>query len=182
MFVQNLPKFKLASVLFISSLLVLWFSNSFAENPSKNSALGLSPVTLTEATNLASDGRDADKKQLPILIFFSMNHCPFCIEVEEDYLKPMLRNSEYDNKVIIRKVRVDGIADVYDFDGKDRDLEEIGDKYNVSMVPTVILVDANGKALDAPIRGIANSHFYSHELDKAIARSTQKIRAIAKLK
>ncbi len=109
-----------------------------------------------------------------------MKHCPFCIEVEEDYLKPILRNAEYDGKVIIRKIRIDGTDSVQDFNGKERDADEFGDEYNVSMVPTLILVDAHGNKIAPAIIGIANAHYYSSELDTAIDASTQKIRTIAK--
>lgn len=138
-------------------------------------------VKIKEGVNLLADARESTKKQIPILLFFSIKHCPFCIEVEEDYLKPILRNAEYDNKIIIRKIRLDGIGSLKDFSGKEYDLEDFGDNYNVSMVPTLILVDAYGNEIVPPIIGILNSHYYSDELDKAIEASTQRIRAISKL-
>lgn len=140
----------------------------------------LSPVTIKDSTNLVADGRESSKKQIPILMFFSMKHCPYCREVEEDYLKPMLRNSDYDNKVIIRKVRIDSNGDVIDFFGKEQDVEDFSDSYNVSMVPSLMLVDSQGNELVEPIIGIKNSHYYSADLDAAIKSSTQKIRAIVK--
>lgn len=171
---------KVISALLIVSASVIWIVDSPAENKS-NQAVGIMPaVSLQKVSNLNKDGREAREKQIPILMFFTMKHCPYCIEVEEDYLKPMLRNPAYDRKVIIRKVRIDGTDDMRDFTGKDRDIEEFGDDYNVSMVPTLVLVDSKGKQLTPSIRGIRNSHYYSNDLDTAIEASTQKIRTIAK--
>ena len=155
------------------TLLLLWVGNVSAEN-------SLPHVKIKNGVDLFADARDARKKQIPILLFFSMKHCAYCIEVEEDYLKPILRNPEYNNKVIIRKVRVDGTGSLKDFSGKEYDAEEFGDNYNISMVPTIILVDTQGNKTVPPIIGIRNSHFYSHDLDKAINTSTLRIRAISK--
>ena len=137
-------------------------------------------VTLKTGSNLKADGDEARKKQIPILLFFSMEHCPFCNEVEEDYLKPILRNSDYDSKVIIRKIKIDDSQFVQGFNGKDREAGEFSDDYNISMVPTLIIVDANGNKIAPSIIGIANRHYYSAELDDAIDTSTQELRAIAK--
>ncbi len=173
MFFNSTRKLKLSVLLLGLGLSLLVNNSVFAEEV-------LPPVTIKDGVNLAADGVEASEKQIPILMFFSMKHCPFCREVEEDFLKPMLRNSEYDNKIIIRKVRIDSNGDVVDFAGKVQDVEDFSDSYNVSMVPNLMLVDSQGNALSAPIIGIANPHYYSSELDIAIDNSTQKIRALVK--
>ena len=174
---------KLKSSLWLIAVAILSFSlviEGSAKDLSKQANKRVTDVTLKKATNLASDARDASEKQIPVLMFFSMNHCPYCIEVEEDYLKPMLRNTEYDDKVIIRKIKIDGTDDIRDFTGKERDVEEFSDEYNISIVPTVILVDSKGKKIAPPIKGITNSHYYSYNLDKAIDQSTKRIRTLAR--
>lgn len=171
---------KTASLLFIVAALPLFWLTEGAAGGLSSQETVLPYVEIKKGTDLATDGDDANKKQIPVLMFFSMKHCPFCIEVEEDYLKPMLRNAAYDNKVIIRKIRIDGTDKVRDFSGAEHDAADFGDLYNVSMVPTLILVDSNGKKISPSIIGIANAHYYSDELDKAIDASTQKIRTFAK--
>lgn len=170
-------KFKLIAVLLISSLSLVWIVDGTADNLSKSD---LPYVELKSGLNLVSDGEQASKKQIPILMMFSMNHCPFCIEVEEDYLKPILRNAEYDGKVLIRKIRIDGINELRDFSGKERDPGDFSEDYNVSMVPTLVLVNSKGKILAPSIVGITNSHYYSNELDIAIDASLKHIREVAK--
>ena len=168
-------------MLFVAiALSLFWMIESPAEGLSSQAKGSLPHVLIKNGSDLATDGQEASKKQIPVLMFFSMKHCPFCIEVEEDYLKPMLRNSEYDNKIIIRKIRIDGTDTVRDFADKEHDADDFGDIYNISMVPTLILVDSHGKKISPSIIGIANAHYYSHELDKAIDASTQKIRTFAK--
>lgn len=137
-------------------------------------------VTIKPGSDLKADANMARDKQVPVLLFFSMEHCPFCTVVEEDFLKPMLRNSEYDGKVVIRKIRIDDSDFVKDFNGESREPDEFSDDYHVSMVPTVVLVDASGKMINPSIVGIRNTHYYSAELDDAIDASILKIRALAK--
>lgn len=180
MFALYASKFKIFIFLVVSGISLLWIAEGSAQNTPQLLNSELPPVELKPGANLAVDANEANEKQLPILMFFSMKHCPFCIEVEEDYLKPMLRNAEYDKKIIIRKIRIDGTAEVHDFKGKERDAGEFSEDYSVSMVPTLVLVDSKGNRLSPSIIGIANSHYYSAELDKAIEDSTQKIRSIAK--
>ncbi len=181
MFALEFKKLKPGLLLITVSLLTFaWVIDGLAEGLAKPEKDALPYVVIKEGTNLAEDADQASEKQIPVLMFFSMKHCPYCIEVEEDYLKPMLRNAEYDGKVIIRKIRIDGTGSLRDFNGKERDNDEFGDDYNVSMVPTLILVDSHGKKIAPAIVGIANAHYYSSELDNAIDASTQKIHAIAK--
>lgn len=163
----------------VFGLSLLWIVDGTAENLSLQES-PMPYVAIKPALDLVADGDEASEKQIPVLMMFSMDHCPYCLEVEEDYLKPMLRNSEYDSKVIIRKIRIDGNKFVRDFNGKEREPDEFSEDYNVSMVPTLVLVDSKGKRLAPSIIGIANAHYYSSELDIAIDASLQRIREVAK--
>ena len=180
MFSFTSKKLKSLLVMAIAGLSLLWIVDGLAESKPVSSMENLPHVVLKEGSDLTLDAKESSKKQIPILMFFSMEHCPFCMEVQEDYLKPMLRNSEYDSKVIIRKMRIDSAGTIRDFKGNKRDPGEFSDDYNVSMVPTLVLVDSQGNKIAPSIIGIANSHYYSSELDDAIEASTQKIRAIAR--
>ena len=179
-------KSKSLMLLALASLSLVWFVDGLAESTATSAAVSnshieiLPNVKLKEGLDLTTDAKESSNKQIPILMFFSMEHCPFCMEVQEDYLKPILRNSEYDNRVIIRKMRIDSAGTIRDFKGNERDPGEFSDDYNVSMVPTLVLVDSQGNKISPPIIGIANSHYYSAELDDAIESSTQRMRAIAK--
>lgn len=180
MFLSKSKKLNLSVIALTLVLSAAWWMDAAATDSPIKMSDGLPPVTIEEGNNLRADGKLANKKQIPVLLFFSMEHCPFCREVEEDYLKPMLRNAEYDSKVIIRKVRLDSEGKTIDFKGKAQDTADVGARFNVSMVPTLVLVDSQGNKVSAPIIGIANSHYYSAELDIAIENSTQKIKTLAK--
>ena len=179
--------FSHATPLFISRALVIsavlsfsGMSASAVDNLPAQTEDVLPYVALKSGADLKADATEARDKQVPVLLFFSMEHCPFCNTVEEEFLKPILRNSEYDSKVVIRKIKIDDNHFVKDFNGKSRDPGEFSEEYNVSMVPTLVLVNAKGKRISPAIIGIRNTHYYSAELDEAIDASILKIRSLAK--
>lgn len=150
------------------------------EQDSENSNLILPPVTVKQGSDLTAEAKEARDNKVPVLILFAMEHCPYCLVVEEEFLKPMLRNAEYGKKVIIRKVKIDSGSSLRDFSGKQRDAGEFSEDYNVSLVPTVVLVDAEGKKLAPSIVGLSNRYYYGGDLDNAIDASLLRLRAIAK--
>lgn len=114
MFSFYFKKLKTALLLTFTALSLFWIMDIPAKGLVIEAEDPLPHVEIKDGSNLVVDADEASEKQIPVLMFFSMKHCPYCIEVEEDYLKPMLRNAEYNGKVIIRKIRIDGTDSVKD--------------------------------------------------------------------
>jgi len=155
-------------------LLTLGLSASpfaFAENDDD-----LPPVTIVQATDLYHDGQQAHDRHVPILLMFAQRGCSWCHYVEEDQLKPMLRNADYRARVIIRQVMTDDLGSITDFDGSQTDANSLAIRYSASVTPTVVFVDAHGKQLVHNLVGVRNTEFYGGELDEALAQSSQVIR------
>ena len=166
----------LASVVLLASTLPALA----VEEDAESNNLIMPHVTIKQGSDLTVDAKEARENKVPVLILFAMEHCPFCMVVEEEFLKPMLRNAEYGKKVIIRKIKIDSTTGLRDFSGKQRDAGEFSEDYNVSLVPTVVLLDADGKKLAPSIVGLANRYYYGGDLDNAIDASLLRLRAIAK--
>ncbi|MEJ2360077.1 MAG: thioredoxin fold domain-containing protein [Gammaproteobacteria bacterium] len=137
---------------------------------------GLPPVTIVQANNLQADGQLARQRHVPILIMFAQHGCEWCHYVEEDQLKPMLRNADYRAQVIIRQVMLDDMSDITDFDGHTTSANQLASRYNASLTPTVIFVDGNGKQLVPSLVGVSNTELYGGDLDNNLAKSEQIIR------
>jgi len=135
----------------------------------------LPPVTLVQATNLRADSREAARRQVPILLMFAQHGCSWCQYVEEDQLKPMLRNADYRAKVIIRQVMTDDLGTITDFNGNDTDANNLAMRYNASLTPTIVFVDHRGNVLAPSIVGVRSTDFYGGELDDALALSAQRL-------
>ena len=42
------------------------------------------------------------------VVLFSASHCGYCTIIKEEFLKPMLLSGDYVDKVLIRKLVIDG--------------------------------------------------------------------------
>lgn len=136
----------------------------------------LPAVQIQAANNFQKDAIAARDKQRPILIIFSMEGCAYCEYVEEEHLKPMLRNANYRSKVIIRRVMVDDHGDVIDFNGKPISTDHFASRYGASLTPTVVFVDDQGNQLVPRILGVRNTEFYGYDLDRGLDLSLMKVR------
>ncbi len=110
----------------------------------------------------------AKESHLPILVMFGADDCSYCEKLEAEILKPMVISGDYHDKVIIRKMMIDDFNSVRDFKGAELEASEFADKYHVTVTPTVMLLDSDGKMLAPKILGINTVEFYAAYLDQAI--------------
>lgn len=165
---------RLVVQVFLLSSLLSGYSSSWASDYFDTE--DLPPVEIINTTDFRVDGRLAVKKQAPILILFAMEGCAYCQYVEEEHLKPMLRNPEdYGSKVIIRRVMTDDYDSLIDFDGKEISNMDFSARYGAYYSPTVVFLDHNGKRLSL-ILGVSNTEFYGGDLDDSLELSLQMIR------
>jgi len=149
---------------------------SFA-NPGMAEELDLlPPVNIANSTDLHSDGELAQNTQKPILILFAMQGCSYCTYVEEEHLKPMLRNATYRSKVIIRRIMTDSYGSITDFNGKSITSQDLSTRYGAYLTPTVVFVDHQGNQLVPSIHGVRNTEYYGLDLDEGLDQSLLTIR------
>ena len=86
-------------------LLVVWATLACAEETAQ-----YPPVAVPDAADLAGTGALSRARQLPIMLVFSADDCPYCRLLEEEFLKPMLISGEYDDKVIFLRKIIPGAA------------------------------------------------------------------------
>lgn len=132
--------------------------------------------------NLQTIAKIAKEKELPILIFFAAEDCEFCERLESDYLGAMSKSPEYKTRVIIRKFMIDGFAQVSDFNGRRIDAEQLTEKFNVTVTPTLIMLNHQGEKLTKKIVGYNRSGFYGAYLDEAIDTAADKVKVEVKVK
>jgi thioredoxin-related protein len=125
-------------------------------------------VVIEEIRDFSQIAHDSNDRRLPILLMFSANHCSYCVRLEEEFLKPMLRSGDYGDKVLIRKMKIDGSGTVRDFDGKLITVDEFTDRYNISVTPTVVFLDGSGAQLAPKRVGLSTPDFYGGYLDQSI--------------
>ena len=105
---------------------------------------------------------------VPILLMFSTEDCTFCKQLESEVLGPMRKAGIDPKRVILRKVVMDEYDILRDFSGNKRNAESFAINRGVEIVPTLELVDANGKTLVPKIVGYQTPGLYGDYLEKAI--------------
>lgn len=137
-------------------------------------------VDIPKAKDLQKDGIVAREKGIPVLLEFTMHGCPFCEEVEEEVLRPMLISGDYDNKVIVRNIKIDEEdTTITDFNGEKITYEELAQRYSIYVAPTLVLVQGDGKAMGLDMVGVTTIDYYGAYLDQAIDQAMKKIATAA---
>jgi thioredoxin-related protein len=157
------PKLWISLPVLVPALIMLLISLSQAN-----------PREIPQVTNLQMDARAAQAQQVPLLLMFSFHHCPFCAVVREEFLEPMKISGDYEDKVLMRIIDMDG-SDLIDFDGKRIPTSNLSQRYDVNLGPTVILVNVRGELLAEPLVGITTKDFYGGYLDEAIFAAQKKL-------
>lgn len=116
----------------------------------------------------------ARRERLPLLLFFSTPGCPFCLEVRRNYLGPRVRQGSAAG-VIVREIDITSRRTFAGLDGKPISDAELAARFNVRMVPVVVLVNRDLVPLADPLVGIDRSGFYEGYLSSAIETATNRL-------
>jgi len=123
---------------------------------------------LISASDLSQDAKLASVGNRVLMIEFSSEDCGYCRLLEDEFLKPMLRNSEYGKKVVIRYISLSDNDSLIDFEGKTVSADEIATKYGVFVTPTLLFLDENGLEVSDKLIGIWSVDFYGGFIDERI--------------
>lgn len=134
---------------------------------------------LPDVQNFTLEAKQSLHKQAPIMVLFMSDSCTYCEQVLREFLLPMQRDAEYDNKVILRQIQIGSSQKLVDFNGKITNPGTFARAHKVWAVPTVVLFDSQGQVL-TEIVGLLTVDFYQAYLDIAINESQAKIKAAAK--
>ncbi|MCW8982795.1 MAG: hypothetical protein OQK13_02005 [Gammaproteobacteria bacterium] len=155
-------------ILLISSL--LWPLSIWAADQGD-----MENVEVIKVTDLQQLGQESLERNLPIVMMLSADGCSWCLKLEEEHFKPMLRSGEYENKALIRQFKIDDGLLVRDFDGQMVSPDEINGRYGAFVTPTIIYLDGNGSELAKKMVGMGTSHYFGSYLDVAIDESLDKL-------
>jgi len=130
------------------------------------------------AGDLAASGKLSVERGAPIMLVFARPDCPYCMRAKKDHLMPLQASRDYGARVIIREIDATNERVVLrDFESKPATHRDFARGYQVRYVPTVIVVDAQGRLLADPIVGLTLPDFYSLYLEQAIDRARLQLRA-----
>lgn len=118
-----------------------------------------------------ADARHSQRNNIPIMVLFSAEYCEYCLRLKEEFLQPMQISGDYDNRVIMREIDIDGIAAIQDFDQSTRHEYQIAQRLEIELVPTIIYLDHLGREIITRTVGMATTDIQGGYLDRDIFRS-----------
>ncbi len=128
---------------------------------------------IPELNSFEEVAETARARGVPILVEFSTPWCRYCEALEEQVLKPLMRNGKYRNRIIVKKLEVNTYSSIAGFDGKQYRTDQLSRMYNVDLYPTLVFFDANGNEVSQRIVGITVLDYIADELDRAIDAAVQ---------
>lgn len=134
------------------------------------------PTGIEEVQDFSQLARTLNEKRLPLVLMFSSSYCHFCVRVEQEFLLPMQISGDYEQRAVIRKLKIDHGKRVVDFDGQRIEASALARRYNVSVTPTVVFLDGAGQQLTAKRVGLMTPDFYGGYLDESIDTALDMLR------
>lgn len=128
----------------------------------------------TDFSRLAEVARTEGKI---ILLEVSASYCDYCDLLEEEFIKPMLRNDDYTGNVLIRKIDLDSYYTMSDFSGDKTTPDKFTRHLKVQLTPTLLFFDGNGNEISQRILGINSLDLYGGYIDDALKTGLQKIKS-----
>lgn len=132
--------------------------------------------SLPVAVDLRADGAEARRQRLPIVLFFYSHTCPYCREVEEDYLRPLLAGNAQASRFLFRSVEVDVSRPLTDFAGRATTMREFSRQQGVKLVPHLRFVGPDGSDLAPDLIGLTLRDFYGGYIESAITQAGERMK------
>lgn len=115
------------------------------------------------AYDLRRDSIEAASYGTPLILFFSLPNCSYCLVVRRNYLTPLTRSNK--PRYIVREIVLQGPRKLTGLDGKEASHAEVAKVFGARVGPTVMFLDGSGRALAAPLVGGDTAGMYGAYLD-----------------
>jgi hypothetical protein len=123
--------------------------------------------TLPTPASLADELAQTIKLGSPLLVMVSLDGCPFCKVVRENYLLPLQRSQG------LRVVQIDmrGQQTVKGFGGISQTHEALSRSWGIKVAPTVLFFGRNGVEVAPRLAGGYLPDFYGAYLDERVQQA-----------
>jgi thioredoxin-related protein len=111
------------------------------------------------AHDLDSDAAQAAAREVPIVIMFSSDECPYCDLIARYYLGPLAADPATAERAVIRMVK-DDATPIVDFAGVRMSHAEFSARQGVQLVPTLRFFSSAGERLADDLVGVGVEDFY----------------------
>ncbi len=130
---------------------------------------------MIQVADLRTESLLAKQKGLILVIEFSADDCTYCRKLEDLFLLPMQRNAAYGDKILLRAVSLSDFDSVIDFDGRSVTTAEFAARYDVTLTPTLIFLNADGEEMSEKLVGIWSEDYFGGFIDDRIDEARDKL-------
>ncbi len=157
------------SGLFIFAILWFYCIAVAADEP-------LPEVEIIEIEDFSQLAEHAAAEQKLIMLEVSATYCSFCLKLEEEIIKPMLRSGDYDANVLIRKFDIDKLSKPRDFSGSLISRSSLVKRWDIKITPTLIFLNSQNQEVSERILGVNSLDYFGGYVDDAIDHGLAAIR------
>jgi thioredoxin-related protein len=104
------------------------------------------------------------KMASPLLVFVSLDNCPYCKIARENYLLPLMN----EQSIPVVQVNFRNSSSVLDARGNVTTQDQLVRAWGIKVAPTVLFVGKDGKEIAPRLAGGSTSDFYGTYLDERI--------------
>lgn len=116
------------------------------------------------AKSLQSEITAALKVPSPLVVFVSLDNCPFCKIARNNYLIPLMN----EQSIPIVQVNFRHATPLFDWSGKATTQDQLVRAWAVKVAPTVLFLGKDGREVAPRLVGGSTSDFYGAYLDERI--------------
>lgn len=149
----------------------IWLGSSLAGFFSDR-AISAPLKDIPEAKSLQTEISAALKVGYPLLVFVSLDHCPFCKIAKNNYLIPLMN----EQPVSIVQVNFRHASRVVDWQGKTLSQDQLIRAWDVKVAPTVLFLGKDGREIAPRLVGGSTSDFYGAYLQERIEQSIKALK------
>lgn len=127
-------------------------------------AASATPRDIPEAKSFQTEISAAIKAGHPLIVFISLDNCPFCKIAKNNYLIPLMN----EQSIPIVQVNFRNSASVTDARGLVLTQDQLIRAWGVKVAPSVLFLGKEGKEIAPRLTGGSTSDFYGSYLDERI--------------
>lgn len=104
-----------------------------------------------------------------VVLYFTAEYCMYCQVLDREVLGPVLRSGDYEAISQFFRVKHDAPeTKLTDFDGKKISNDDLIQRYQVDVTPTIMFLGSDGLEVASSIVGFLTVDFYGAYLDQSL--------------
>lgn len=125
---------------------------------------------LPKTTDLRQSAMEADKSSKVLVLYVTMDGCPYCAKLEAELLNTAYAKGELDMVHFVELEWAD--RQITDFDGSRVSTGSFMEQYGVVVTPTILFLGSSGEELSERLVGYQSKEFYWYYLMKGVAQAS----------